>query len=230
MSAPETYTYRLGETLADGDTWESSETYTRVASGLRADVHQGHRPGTRRVAYDAATEAPLYGLDAQGNAVRRLAWGLDPDDTSERIVRAAWGARALYDGLTLSLLHDRQDAIGSPDERRAVAAWVAAHAWPILVDLAATRDLPGTREHGQYRLAGDGGVLLAEPRGSCGYLYLGAWLDPDEAQPLPRPAARVTTQGRCRECRAMPGRRHEDACTRAYPQAPRAARAGRVSP
>jgi len=226
------YTYRYQHVARDGRvTWTSDDSWTTSARVMRQGVLAGRLTGSgeARLAIDEQGVV-LYGLDADGRPWRRLQWGIQPPDGPDTIVACAWSARAIYDGRTVDVLHDRQDVCGAPGDRAALVRWLDERALPHLRDLAAGRDLPGTRDQHEVRVRGDGYVLVADPRRSSGYLYLGAWADPSATEPLPRLAAlHVSAAGRrCTVCRALPGYRHETTCRRAY-AAPRRAR-GEVRP
>ncbi len=86
-----------------------------------------------------------------------------------------WGARAIYKGGDdIDLLHDRQQMNGgTPEERTALSAWINAVGLPgIKAKLKVQRI--GTRDRGPIRFEDAAYTLVADPRGSCGYLYLGA--------------------------------------------------------
>lgn len=96
--------------------------------------------------------------------------------------RGWWGARAIYRDRSIDLLHDRQQFVGDPNTCAALQAWLNETALPKLRALAAEFTLPSPEENGLVVISGGGFRLHASPRSSYGYLYIGAWDDP-EAEP-----------------------------------------------
>jgi hypothetical protein len=102
---------------------------------------------------------------------RKLAFGLRqiPDD-----VVTCWGARLIW---PCDVVWDRQDIVGSEDDRRALTFW--------LNDGALSKALDAKRIEGLFRpdsdrvdtlYEDDEGIVKANPQGSYGYLYVAAWL------------------------------------------------------
>jgi hypothetical protein len=112
-------------------------------------------------------------------------WGLFPLDGT----RYHWSARAIYGDGQIDLLWDRQAVEGdaSPDERKALAAWLDEKALPYLRHMFKTgEDVPYSSECREITVKGDGFTLRADPRASYGYLYLSATVDPSSVEPTPK--------------------------------------------
>lgn len=98
-------------------------------------------------------------------------WGIRPDHKPE----PWWGARAIYrGGDTFDLVHDRMAREGKGPEVRALTLWLDG------TGLAAMKaklreERMTARDEREVRIEQDGYVLVANPRMSCGYLYIGAW-------------------------------------------------------
>lgn len=125
----------------------------------------------------------------------KLEWGISP--RSKRVT-VAWGARAIYQyrraGPVIDLLWDRQIAVGPKDERDKLCYWVNLTGLELLrrkldegVVLASSRETVKILEC-PY-------TITASPKGSHGYLYIGAWKNPERA-----PRARA---GVCDQCRSL---------------------------
>lgn len=90
---------------------------------------------------------------------------------------AVWGARWIWPN---DVLWDRTDIVGSDDDREALVRWLNGGA----LQLARERAAQLAREHElassdtkQVTLHEDGeGIVIANPQGSFGYLYVSAWL------------------------------------------------------
>ena len=112
-------------------------------------------------------------------------WGLHPTPGA----RYHWSARAIFRERTVDLLWDRMAVEGecSDEERKAIGKWLDSKAIPYLRGLAAHYKLPRTDESREITVRGDGFTLRANPRSSCGYLYMSATVDPTSTEPTPTP-------------------------------------------
>jgi hypothetical protein len=99
--------------------------------------------------------------------------------------RYHWSARAIY---PVDLVWDRMSVEGeaSPEERKALGAWLDNQALPYLRSIANGSELPAQSEDLEIRVSGDGYTLRANPRGSYGYLYMSAAPDPSATGPTPK--------------------------------------------
>jgi hypothetical protein len=104
--------------------------------------------------------------------VQQLEWGISP----EREVGIAWGARAIYKGGSdIDLVWDRMGMQGGTEEqRKAFGKFLDKKGLPALKKLLKSQYL-STRDDKSVHLQLDGWFITANPRGSCGYLYIGAW-------------------------------------------------------
>lgn len=101
------------------------------------------------------------------------AWGIHAPDG----VRVSWGARAIYKAPTsIDLVWDRQSMDGLKDDKEALKTWITDIGMPGLKRLLKADYLSGS-EHREVEFREGGYTLKANPRGSHGYLYLGAWPD-----------------------------------------------------
>lgn len=106
-----------------------------------------------------------------------LHWGLVPG------IKAAWGARAIIsqDGM-VDLLHDRQGADGEEPLVKKTMDWLNGPSKPIkaareLASSLLTNYEMTTKDETGYILYQDReGAIIASPNGSCGYLYISAYL------------------------------------------------------
>jgi cytoskeleton bundling-enhancing protein CbeA-like protein len=112
----------------------------------------------------------------------QLDWGLQPPPGTT----VAWGARAISDHGALDLLYDRQSAVGTKPERKRLQAAMnallplAREAWRAKYRAGEVRPDEALR----VTIAeGDGWVVEADTRGSCGYVYLVAYATPSAAEP-----------------------------------------------
>ena len=138
------------------------------------------------------------------------AWGLTPPTN----VTYAWGARAIYQNGTIDLLWDRQSMSGtcSEEERKELAAWLDDKALLYLRSLCRYGNGPDGSSAEVVEVRGDGFTLLASPRKSYGYLYLGAWPDDSSTEGTPLPLIPNKAKTKCRRCGAYPGSAHKDDC------------------
>ena len=100
-------------------------------------------------------------------------WGLPAPEG----VTHAWGARAIFHGgSSFELLWDRQ-GFHCPDEKSAkrLSAWLNRKGLAALRKRLKVEGLT-TQDDAVVRLEFDGHVILASPRRSYGYLYIGAWV------------------------------------------------------
>jgi len=98
-------------------------------------------------------------------------WGLRPEHSPT----PWWGARAIFRAPgSIDLLHDRMSREGGGTEVQALCKWLDKSGLPLLKEHLDSEYLdPGSEK--EVRIEQDGYVLIANPRMSCGYLYLGAW-------------------------------------------------------
>ncbi len=131
----------------------------------------------------------------------KLEWGM-PQSLIPAGVQLAWGARAIYSlhsyetkrdrrgkviqrastEAIIDLLPDRQsvsDIRPAPliDERRAFGDWINKTAIPALKKWCVKQYVTSDSED-KFELTEGRYMLIASPRGSCGYLYITAWLAP----------------------------------------------------
>lgn len=91
----------------------------------------------------------------------------------------AWGARAIYSitvkGAVIDLLWDRQDAQGGTDEeRRALGKWLNDRGLRQLREKCSALGI-SPHEHVHVRVEDGDYIIDANPRESCGYLYICAY-------------------------------------------------------
>jgi cytoskeleton bundling-enhancing protein CbeA-like protein len=103
----------------------------------------------------------------------KLAFGLSPPPG----VLAAWGARAIYQPPNVDILWDRQGYAGQAGELKKLQKWLEGHGLPALRK-ALKKDRLYTNESREVRIVRTKYTIVANPRASYGYLYLGAWLNP----------------------------------------------------
>lgn len=121
----------------------------------------------------------------------KLTFGLSaavPED-----VTTAWGARLIAPD---DLLHDRQDLVAASDDAKAaLVAWLNGKvrgqgAISKALDYArenyskygtkyAVTDISGREEEQHTLYEDDRGIIVGNTNGSCGYLYVAAWLHPE---------------------------------------------------
>lgn len=96
-------------------------------------------------------------------------WGIAPPDTT----KAHFGARAIFNNHNVSLVPDRMGWGGkSGPEREALRTFMKTRGDALMRAMAA-RLSPS--DAGVLEEVEDGFVVKVDPRGSCGYLYIGAW-------------------------------------------------------
>lgn len=105
-------------------------------------------------------------------------WGIYPEDITPRMY---WGARAIITDGRVELLPDRQSFMAEDGESKkakdAFLGWVNDKALPIVNYHVSVRDT----YHIDLTGAKEGYRLIAEDRGSGGYLYIGAYaLKPED--------------------------------------------------
>ncbi len=110
-------------------------------------------------------------------ARKKLEFGIQPPKKA----KAAWGARAIFKPMSqdpmIDILFDRQDAFGDEKERQDLVEWVRTTGLPWLeaeIDKKVSYGL--SRSHEVFRHKDGKYTIEANPRGSGGYLYIGAWL------------------------------------------------------
>lgn len=112
-----------------------------------------------------------------------LFFGLKPDipETLWGPPGAHWGARAIYrrapkGAMQYELLHDRKSWGGPEQGRKELGDWLDKKGLNLLTKyLKKDPHAPSPGEDYLVRIEQDGFVLVANPRKSHGYLYLGAW-------------------------------------------------------
>lgn len=100
-----------------------------------------------------------------------MTWGIRPDEKPE----PWWGARAIFkapDGI--DLLWDRQSFKGSKDDGEAMNKWLNEKGLPGLKKVLKAEGVRGS-EFREVCFESDGYKIVANPRESYGYLYIGAW-------------------------------------------------------
>ena len=98
-------------------------------------------------------------------------WGIKAPEG----VRVYWGARAIYKDGFVDILWDRQSIDGlSKKQRHALAVWVNTIG---LAGLKAEleRQSVSPRDHKDVIYRQGGYIIIGNPRGSAGYLYMGSW-------------------------------------------------------
>jgi hypothetical protein len=100
--------------------------------------------------------------------------------------RIWWGARAIFERnhnkrrrtdptYVFSLLGDRQQMEGGTEqERKALAKWIENKARPALTKRLEEEGVEPS-ESQRIEMTLDGFEIVADPRGSHGYLYIGIW-------------------------------------------------------
>lgn len=111
-------------------------------------------------------------------AKRSLQFGMQPPQGT----KVAWGARAIFKPISknpmIDILWDRQDAFGGKEDREQLVEWVKSQGLPWIeatIDEKASYSL--TRSHEVFRFKDGQYIIEASPKGSGGYLYIGAWVD-----------------------------------------------------
>lgn len=124
-----------------------------------------------------------------------MGWGIQAPEGAS----TAWGARAIFRGGAVDIVWDRQG--GSPDAD--LLAWLNARGLPQLRRLVA--DVGGSEDR-EVRWTEGPYTVVANPRGSYGYLYLGAWREgaPTTEPHAPLPSAQALDL-KCPKCRALRG-------------------------
>ncbi len=111
-------------------------------------------------------------------------WGIPASDG----VRFHWSARAIFRDGVLDLVWDRQgfEGTATDHEKTALSNWLNTKALPWLRACAKHgEDFPSEDESREITVSGDGYVLRADPRSTCGYLYMSACVCPSATQPTP---------------------------------------------
>ena len=117
--------------------------------------------------------------------VKDLEWGISPP--TERVL--AWGARAIFKGYgDFDLLWDRMGMEGGTEEqRKQFGAWLDKKGIPALKELL-KKECVGSSEDRSVSIQLDGWFITANPRMSCGYLYIGAFpCDNGDPNYMPEP-------------------------------------------
>lgn len=138
------------------------------------------------------------------------AWGRHVPQELHRQIAAAWGARAIYSGRQIDLLHDRQswyvDGFSIDDNDPSSTRYGARQqamkplmSWINKVGLPFLRKESKTLDPDESRVVSrDDGLfhIEASPQRSFGYLYIGAWqlkLTPAERAAFERGNGTITT-------------------------------------
>jgi len=109
-------------------------------------------------------------------AKKTLEFGMQPPKGT----KVAWGARAIFKPISknpmIDILWDRQDAFGDKEEREDLVEWVRKSGLPWLnQEMEDKASYSISRSHEVFRHEDGDYVLEASPKGSAGYLYIGAW-------------------------------------------------------
>ena len=110
-------------------------------------------------------------------------WGLAPSPDAT----TWWSSRAIYNpggrgGRAIDILYDRQSRGQDSDGVVELVSWLNRTGLELLEN-AVEAECLGMKERREVRVVQDGYVLRANPRGSCGYLYLGCEPEQPGAQP-----------------------------------------------
>jgi hypothetical protein len=122
-----------------------------------------------------------------------MGWGIQPPEGVDH----AWGARAIFRGGIIDIVWDRQG--GGDDDLR---AWLNARGIPQIRRMVAD---VGYGEDREVRWTEGAYTIVANPKSSYGYLYLGAWRAGSPAldhAPLPKAQAMDV---KCPKCGAASG-------------------------
>jgi hypothetical protein len=119
---------------------------------------------------------PPTGRPSLGASKRRLEFGHQPPKGA----KVAWGARAIFKPISknpmIDILWDRQSAFGEEAERQTLVEWVKTTGLPWLnAELEEKAGYATSKSHEIYRYEDGDYVIEASPKGSGGYLYIGAW-------------------------------------------------------
>ncbi len=167
--------------LVAGDTTESYEVLSvRTEDGkVFADVKFNDGGTSTRVWDEGNTILTVK------DKLFALEWGIN----SDRQVAIIWGARAIYNGPgTLDLLWDRQDMLGgTPDQRKEFSKFLNEYGIPAIKELTRDVHLSSTEDR-KLTLSLHDWFIAINPRGSCGYLYIGVF-PVDTGDPTFIPAA-----------------------------------------
>lgn len=102
-----------------------------------------------------------------------LAWGMHNDMNC----RCCYGARAIYDTRgNIDLLCDRQAYEGDQKDWKKMSRWLDKKAIKAMRKYFLKNDIPTSSEH-EWRMDDGDFHIMANPRGSYGYMYIVAWMD-----------------------------------------------------
>ena len=87
---------------------------------------------------------------------------------------AWWGARAIFTNRVIDLLPDRMNTEGEEAEIEKLCKWLNKTGLAKLRKLVKSEGI-WPEDNRQVRYEDDKYVIVANPRESCGYLYIGAW-------------------------------------------------------
>ena len=103
---------------------------------------------------------------------KNLAWGLAVPEHA----KTAWGARAIFrPPSNISIVWDRQDAIGEGADRQALHGWINIALDFLRTALLRRQPRVNPEDDTVLLVQGYDRCLLASPRGSYGYMYLSAF-------------------------------------------------------
>lgn len=102
-----------------------------------------------------------------------LSWGLSMDMQC----RCCYGARAIYDtSHNIDLLYDRQSYIGEQDDWTKISRWLNKKAMKSMRKYFRTNNIQTSASH-EWRMDDGDLHIMANPKGSYGYMYIVAWMD-----------------------------------------------------
>jgi hypothetical protein len=111
-------------------------------------------------------------------------WGIDPNEGRATPLRLWWGARAIFRpehrNPTIDIVHDRQAfSTYDPDTdtaRAELMAWLLKKGLPALEQALDAQGV-GTATRKRVKVRDRAFQVIADRKGSRGYLYIAAWKD-----------------------------------------------------
>jgi len=100
-------------------------------------------------------------------------WGIKPEHDPD----TCWGARTIYGEsgpYTFGIVRDRMGGKGPKTKLKSLCEWLNSTGFDLLKDQLREQRVQGSDDR-EVRVEQDGYVLVANPRMSYGYLYIGAW-------------------------------------------------------
>jgi len=88
-------------------------------------------------------------------------------------VTTKWGCRAIFKRGDIDIVWDRISKRGQNDKLKALCAWLDKTGLKLLRKEMQRKPDQMSRE--ETRIEADGYVIVASPKASAGYLYIGAW-------------------------------------------------------